>query len=617
VPRHFTPRLRASRRTWSLLGLPALAVAVCCQLAVAGQAAATASPAGQAGVKPNAYNEVDCNGWGNRPVKPELRSLCTDPIQIKNGHASRFIDDGWYVGHDEPSVRFISNKPGSGNRMTYFMQLPANPPQAPTASGSVTDYGELSIAPWFGLPMCDPLSYPQKPCKPDSNSNSAVESDPDAAGSAFLELQLYPPGFGSFADSFSCSRTRWCAALTIDSLECNFNFAKCNPNCEEPVNFAYLQGNGVPAGPPSPQLADISSDIPNAHTLEMRGGDVLEISISDPRRGLTTRITDLTTGQSGYMVASARNGFMDTRLSNCHGRPFTFHAEYNTARKQNQVPWAALEGGVLMEQEVGHFETCTSLGHREGFRENLGNGQSYDEADVYQTCDGGEEGPQAVGEGPCNPTTFLCKNAETEGKTGPIACPTDNADSGQLCEYADGFCFPKGSRTVTINGVKTTETWPVAGCNADQYQNGDLDFDGISYQPNTWPNGTPDTPTAARYIGPFTGGTAYPKIQFETDIAGSEFQCDTSTGKNCDAPPLGSKFYPFWSLNDSQQLSLAPAGHGTCVWNFGNLLPGVTIQDFGKDAEYGKPDVARYGGTLTSKVMANPEFSGVCRTGTG
>ncbi len=597
---------------WSLVLVPAIAVAVVSQLGAAGQASTGAS---QPGVAPNARNEVDCNGWSPayRPVKPNDRSMCTDPIAVRGGHAARFIDNGWYVGHDEPSVKFISNRPGSGNQMTYFMRLPADPSRQATASGSVTDYGELSIAPWFGLPICDPQSYPQNSCTPDSDSNLGSLSNPADAGSAFLELQLYPPKFGPFTDSFSCSQTKWCGALTIDSLECNFNFATCNANCEEPVNAAFLQTDGVPTGPPSPQLTDVDSDIPNAQTLEMNGGDVLEISIFDPPQGLTTVIRDLTTGQTGYMVASARNGFMNTDMANCAGHPFTFHAEYSTAAQQNQVPWAALEGGVLMEQEVGHFETCNSLSNLEGYQVTDANGESYTDPDVYQTCDGGSEGPDATGEGPCSPTTLLCQNSETEGTTGPIACPTNNSDSGVLCEYSDGYCFPKGSRPVTINGVASKETWPVAGCNEDQYENGDLDFDGISYQPNTWPGGSPDHPTAARYLGPFTSGKPYPTIQFETDIAGSEFQCDTTTGVNCDAPPLGAEFYPFWSLNDSQRLSPLRTAPGTCVWNFGDVLPGVTRQAFGRDAEYGTPDVARYGGTIISSPMPNPEFTGRCR----
>jgi hypothetical protein len=596
--------------------VPAAVIAVVCQLASSGQAAVIAGRAG-AGVVPRATNELDCNGWSNAytSVKPGMRALCTDPVALRNGKAVRFVDNGWYVGHDEPSVKFISSRPGSGNQMTYYMQLPRDPRRSPTVSGSVTDYGELSIAPWFGLPVCDPLSFPQHPCKPDSDSNQGSISDAKDAGSAFLELQLYPPGFAPFTDSFSCSRTKWCSAITIDSLECRFGIKDCNPDCEEPVNAAFLQTNGVPTGPPSPQLADVDSDLPNARTLTMNPGDVLKIAIFDRRAGLTTSITDLTTHRTGYMVASAKNGFMDTQLSNCAGRPFTFHAEYSTARQRNQVPWAALEGGVIMEQEVGHFETCNSLSSKDGFSETTAGGQSYADPDVYQTCDGGSEGPHATGEGPCNATTDICKNAETEGPHGPQACPTDNAGTGQLCEFADGYCFPRGSRPVTINGVAATETWPLAGCNADQFQNGDLDFDGISYQRGTWPDGSPDHPTAARYIGPFSGGRPYPTIQFETDIAGSEFLCHVTTGVGCQAPPIGSDFYPFWSLNRTQRLRPLRTPRGTCVWNFGSVLPGVTSRDFGQDAEYGRPDLARYGGTIISAPMANPEFGRGCRAG--
>ena len=68
--------------------------------------------------------------------------------------------------------------------------------------------------------MCDPKSYPQNPCTPDSDTNTGL-SDPNGAGSAFMELQLYAPGYTPFVDSESCSKTKWCAALTIDSLECN------------------------------------------------------------------------------------------------------------------------------------------------------------------------------------------------------------------------------------------------------------------------------------------------------------------------------------------------------------------------------------------------------------
>ena len=143
-----------------------------------------------------------------------------DPVTVENGKRFRFEDNGHYIGHDEPSVKFISSTPGSGNTMTYLTKIPVDPKQSPTPSGSVTNYGQLSVAPWFGLPMCDPNSYPQNACTPDSDTNTGLGAPTDA-GSAFMELQFYPPGYTPFVDSESCSATKWCAALNIDSLACN------------------------------------------------------------------------------------------------------------------------------------------------------------------------------------------------------------------------------------------------------------------------------------------------------------------------------------------------------------------------------------------------------------
>jgi len=605
-------------RSWRLFLVPALSIAVIGQLSLAGSAtlasATTAKTMAATGsITPNAVNELDCNGWSGKygTVRKLAGNLCTDPIKIAGGKASRFIDNGWYIGHDEPSVKFISKAPGSGNTFTYLTKIPVDPAKAPTPSGSVTNYGQLSIAPWFGLPMCDPKSYPQKPCKPDSDTNSGSISDPNAAGSAFMELQLYPPGYTPFVDSTSCSVTKWCAALTIDSLECTFGFATCNPNCEEPVNFAFLQTNGVPAGPPSPQLADVSSFLPNRHTLMINPGDVLQISITDPPRGFTTAIRDISTGQTGFMTASAANGFTNTNIADCSGTPHTWHAEFNTASIQNQVPWAALEGGVLMEQEIGHSEVCNSVKNKDPFTASYPGGQTFSDPHVYDTCVGGSEGKGQVGEGPCSASTGLCQNAETQGPNGPVACPTNNPASGALCEFADGFCFQKGTRTVLINGQPAREHSDANQCMADRYQNGDLDFDGLSYRSSAWPNGSLNRPTAFQYVGPFDPrGKPYPQIQFESDIGGSSNLCNTATGVGCTVPPISAQFYPFWSLSPLSSTSGSKLGT-SCVWNFGNVLP-QTVNKLGGDAQYGTPDVARYGGTIISAVMKNPQFSGRC-----
>jgi hypothetical protein len=600
---------------WRLLLVPVIGMAVVCNLSLTGSAtAATTAAAAKAdtagAVAPNPVSDVDCNGWSPKygSVRKQAGDLCTDPIRVVGGKGERFIDNHWYVGHDEPSVKFISSTPGSGNAMTYLTKIPVDPRRSPTPSGSVTNYGQLSVAPWFGLPMCDPKSYPQNPCTPDSDTNSGSISDPNAAGSAFMELQLYPPGFTPFVDSESCSVTKWCAAVTIDSLACNFNFATCNANCEEPTNFAFLQTNGVPAGPPSPQLTDVSTFTPNGNTLMINGGDTLAVSISDPPQGFTAVIRDLTTHQTGFMTASAANGFMNTNIADCSGTPFTFHAEYSTAEQQNQVPWAAAEGGVLMEQEIGHSEVCNSVTNQDPFSMTYPGGQSYSDPNTYDTCVGGTEGPNATGEGPC--TAITCQNSTTQGTNGPVACPTENPASGALCEFADAYCFQKGSRTALVNGVQTTEYSDANQCFANRYQNGDLDFDGLSYLANSWPNGTKDHPTAFEYAGPFqANGQPYPQVQYESDIGGSSALCDPTTGSGCTVPPISAQFYPYWSLST---LSGGMGGHATaCVWNFGKDLPN-TVNDFGKDTQYGTPDVARYGGTIISAVQPNPEFAGRC-----
>ena len=71
---------------------------------------------------------------------------------------------------------------------------------------------------------------------------------------------------------------------------------------------------------------------------------------------------------------------------------------------------------------------------------------------------------------------------------------------------------------------------------------------------------------------------------------------------------------PFESQRNGRKSLSNPLGppHTTsCAWNFGNVLPNTT-QDFGKDAQYGTPNVARYAGTIISAPMPNPQFTGRC-----
>jgi len=585
----------------------------------------------------NAVNELDCNGFapGQIPAKASMKPLCADPIQKINGYYYKAVDNGHYIGHDEPSIKFESSAPGSANHMTYYMQVPVDPAAAPTSNGSTSIYAMTGPAPWFGMSLCDPNSNPGGPCTPDSDGN-----DPNTAGQAFMELQFYPPGFQPFNDSVSCDKTHWCVAMTIDSLSCLGCSATStgvfNANCVEPVNFAFLQTDGVPAGPPSPQLADLETFTPTPKTLLLNQGDTLRVALQDDiatdgSGGLLTTVDDLTTGQTGYMTASANNGFMTTDSQTCNGSPFSFHPTYDTAQQSHMLPWSVLEGGVLAEQEIGHMETCDSLQNPTPVVTHYGNNEFFIDNTTSQTCVGGIPesigGQSNVGEGPCGSFSLFssCANPETEGG---LPCPGQNVGQGvaNSCEGSDATCIPAGTRSVTnlvfnppnpptVTNVNYSQA--VNECQANQAQNGDLDFDGNSYL-SDWPDGTANHPTSMRYFGPFdANGNPYPQVQFETDLAGSENNCEIGSPnpQGCTVPPIGpgghATFYPYWTLTGLQGLSGFQEPPGSCTWNFGNTIAGITTNDLGKNQEYGS-GTATTRGDFISGIQSNPEFAGTC-----
>jgi hypothetical protein len=130
-----------------------------------------------------------------------------------------------------PSVLFYSNQDGAGYHMRYQLTLPTDPPPTPKPGRSYNF--ELHPAFWFGLAMCDTQSFPEQmsTCKPHSDSN--ITTDPTQhPGTAFMEMQLYPPGWAGWDTvGTSCDPTKWCAALNIDSLSQN------------PINEKQLTGS--------------------------------------------------------------------------------------------------------------------------------------------------------------------------------------------------------------------------------------------------------------------------------------------------------------------------------------------------------------------------------------
>ena len=63
-----------------------------------------------------------------------------------------------------------------------------------------------------------------------------------------------------------------------------------------------------------------------------------------------------------------------------------------------------------------------------------------------------------------------------------------------------------------ISGKPAKESFRLNFCYQNQFENGDLDFDGISYHAD-WPNGSSNFPQSFRYWGPFTNGHTYPQVQ--------------------------------------------------------------------------------------------------------
>jgi hypothetical protein len=559
-----------------------LVVAGSLGVALTGITPAAAGARASSSFTPAARGELDCNGFS--PVQAPIRAnWCADirgflGISNSNTWGGRFYDNGHYIGHDEPDATFLSGAPGSGNDVTWTVTLGRDPKAAPgdaVPGKDVSHWFELTPAPWFSMALCDPNSYPQTPCTPESDSNAPTCFGPNCTvanggGSAFMEFQLYPPGNPPFADSESCNDRQWCAALTIDSLECTEGFAQCNADCEEPLNFGFIQKNGVPTGPPSPSEATLASEVPNDQTLLMNAGDTIRFRMFDaPAPGggqaFEVFVRDLTTGQSGYMQASAANGFETSSAADCSGTPFNFQPEYNTASVNNVIPWGAIQTDISTEFETGHWEPCTSLSDE-------------------------------LTSNPLDP-------ADGSGDYNECNGPYENAGppDGTTPELGEAECYYAGSTHPGYDGPGTsTQPDVMTGCQDDIFQNGDLDFDGTPYW-TEWPTGNfpgryPSTFVEAM---PSTHGRPYSRFFFQTDIALSEYTClgntvtggGTSTG--CTVPPQGpGGFYPYWSE--------LHAG-GFCALEFGNVRSNPVVTDFGKDSEYGQ----NLFGTL-----GYPEFEG-------
>jgi hypothetical protein len=491
---------------------------------------------------------------------------CDDPSGILCTEQNEFGGyNGAYTGHDEPSILFYSNVSGSGNSGVYYMRLPKDPPTLPKQDGSGGTFNfQLHPAFWVGMAMCDDQSNPNpgKTCNPDTDANIFDGSDPtqpdyigNHPGTAFMEMQFYPPA--SFVGSGD--PTRWNSALNIDSLSSSVtqsNNAACGGAIEY-VNFAFITKDGVPPGPPSPLLQNGNTFTPNADTLFYNPGDLLRITLSDTAHGLKIAIDDITSGESGFMVASASNGFAQIKFdptgTDCnpatHNLPYDFHPMYATSSEHTRVPWAAHSYNIAFSDEIGHFEYCSSV-----------------------ASEGGQ-----------------CTSSGTTDPPGPD----------------ENSCF-SGAFEASLGLL------PIGAC-----FDTDVEFDGVPYQ-LTWP-GTLSNPEKDRRLHAqpvvFTSplfmkaGTSklrnYKRVAFENDLPRVEFAttppcqrhvlnpADPNPGQGCVDPAPGTPFYPIFTT--------AQRDWAGCVWQLGGAhIPGTTNT-------FGGTSTAEYDGLLE---LAYPAANG-------
>lgn len=466
---------------------------------------------------------------------------------------TRLNYEGKYVGHDEPSLIFYSSTPGSGSTSIYNLILPKDPPLAPKQDGTGGTYNfQLHPAFWFGMAMCDTQSAPNPDkngvCIANSDTNIADNTNRNApdyigkhAGTAFLELQFYPPGW--IASPQLLSSRSYFAALNIDSYSFNMNTNRANNrDCrnqvgDEPVNFAVITKNGIPLSPGNPLGVDFGKsnfDISNA--LFMRPGDRIRVTLKDSPQGVVAMVEDLTSGQSGFIVGGPESGFgqvnYDPAAATCTVTPYAFRPMYNTASESTRVPWATHSYNVAFSDEIGHFEFC------DAFNAN-----------------------------PDDPHFLDC----TKPGAGAVKLDADDAP----CANPAFFGLPSSFQAIT-------------GCVGS-----DTDFEGPAYGPTNWA-GTgiardesrqpaPILVTSPLFLGPSGTLLNYERVAFETDLAAIQEGCNTSTGAGCQNPPAGAKFYPIYStttLSSPHQ----------CWWQLGGPnIPG-TINNFGgtSTSEFGE-----------------------------
>jgi len=210
-------------------------------------------------------------------------------------HSQDFV---WYTssctGHDEPEIDPLSNRPGSGQDLTWTIVLPAN--------GS-TQVDAVGPTFWIGGTVTDPNSL---------------------FGQAFLELQFYPNSI----------TTNCTSGGGYDVTYSANTYTACSPVWEvsphgaaESAAFNAMLTDSATGGP-----------------LEMHAGDTITDHqyVTAAKDGMHITVTDVTTGHSGTIVLNSKQ---DGPLM----------PAFNVAKLGNALGWGLVNDAPnSLVWEIGH-----------------------------------------------------------------------------------------------------------------------------------------------------------------------------------------------------------------------------------------------------------------------
>lgn len=245
---------------------------------------------------PAAAHAAGSTAGGQSPCVAKHPAYIEDVIEVHYNAACS--------GHDEPELDPLSNAPGSGQNVTWTLQLPRN--------GKNFNVDAVGPAFWTGGPVIDPTSL---------------------FGQAFQELQFYPNTVVSRCDpngGFNAKQV--IGSWTICSPVWALRQTGPAPKYHEPAAFnAMVTRNAA------------------GQALVMHQGDIIRVHyfVTSAKDGWHITVSDVTNGQSGTIVLNGADGPM--------------MPAFNVARIGNALPWGLVrDAPISFVWEIGHTSEFSS-----------------------------------------------------------------------------------------------------------------------------------------------------------------------------------------------------------------------------------------------------------------